>query len=139
MVSFVNVGGANEPTGHTGIAHIFEHMAFKGTPKIGTTNWEKEKVLLQKTDEAYQAWLAEKYSPKVDSSKMKELWDQFKALQKKAGQYVVNNEVSEIINRNGGTGMNAGTSYDQTMFFYSLPENRLELWFALESVRFEHP
>lgn len=48
MVSFVNVGGANEPVGHTGIAHIFEHMAFKGTPEIGTTNWEKEKILLQK-------------------------------------------------------------------------------------------
>lgn len=139
MVSFVNVGGANENTGHTGIAHIFEHMAFKGTPKIGTTNWEKEKVLLQKTDEAYQAWLAEKYSPQVDSAKMASLWDNFKKYQEKAGQYVDNNEFSEIINRNGGVGMNARTSYDQTFYFYSLPENRLELWFSLESARFENP
>lgn len=139
MVSFVNVGGANEPVGHTGIAHIFEHMAFKGTPKIGTTNWEKEKVLLQKTDDAYQTWLAEKYSPQVDSTKLAALWDQFKKNQEQAGQYVDNNEFSEIINRNGGVGMNAGTSYDQTVFFYSLPENRLELWFALESARFENP
>ncbi len=139
MVSFVNVGGANEPAGHTGIAHIFEHMAFKGTPKIGTTNWEKEKELLQKTDEAYQKWLAEKYSPQVDSTKLARLWDEFKALQEKAGQYVVNNEFAQIIDRNGGVGLNAGTSYDQTVYFYSLPENRLELWFSLESARFENP
>ncbi len=139
MVSFVNVGAANEPAGHTGMAHIFEHMAFKGTSKIGTTNWEKEKVLLQKTDEAYQAWLAEKYSPQVDSTKLANLWDKFKALQEKAGQYVVNNEFSQIIERNGGVGLNAFTSADETAYFYSLPSNRLELWFSLESARFENP
>ncbi len=139
MVSFVNVGGANEPVGQTGIAHIFEHMAFKGTPEIGTTNWEEEKELLEKTDKAYRAWLAEKYSPQVDSAKLASLWGEFQALQEEAGQYVVNNEFSQIIERNGGTGLNAGTSYDQTVYFYSLPENRLELWFSLESARFENP
>lgn len=139
MVSFVNAGSANEPAGHSGIAHIFEHMAFKGTPKIGTTNWEKEKVLLQKVDEAYQVWLAEKYSTEVDSSKLKRLWDKFKALQEKAGQYVVNNEFATIIERNGGTGLNAYTNTDETAFFYSLPSNKLELWFTMESSRFAHP
>lgn len=139
MVSFVDAGGTSDPAGHTGIAHIFEHMAFKGTPKIGTTNWEKEKVLLQKVDEAYQAWLSEKYSAQVDSTKLKNLWDEFKALQQKAGQYVVNNEFSKIIERNGAVGLNAQTTYDFTRYFYSLPSNKLELWFTLESSRFEHP
>lgn len=139
MVSFVNVGSANEPAGHSGIAHIFEHMAFKGTRKIGTTNWEKEKVVLQKLDEAYQAWLAEKYSTHVDSSKLERLWNKFKALQERASQYVVNNEFAQIIERNGGTGLNAYTNRDQTVYFYSLPSNKLELWFTLESSRFEHP
>lgn len=139
MVSFVDVGGVDEPIGHTGIAHIFEHMAFKGTPTIGTSNWEEEEPLLQKTDETYQAWLAEKYSPQPDSARIEKLWTEFQDLQEQAGQYVNNNEFSQIIERNGGTGLNAGTGYDQTVYFYSLPENRLELWFSLESDRFKNP
>jgi len=139
MVTFANVGSINEPRGHTGIAHIFEHMAFKGTPNIGTKNWKAEKPVLKKEDQTYQKWLAEKYSPEPDSAKMKNLWSQFKDLQKKEEQYVKNNEFSQVIERNGGENLNAGTGADQTMFFYSLPENKLELWFSLESDRFKHP
>lgn len=139
FATYVNVGGANEPVGHSGMAHIFEHMAFKGTHNIGTKNWEKEKKVLKKMDETYQRWLAEKYKPLPDSAKMKKLWKQFKDLQEEAGQYVVNNEYSQIVDRNGGTGMNASTSADRTNYFFSLPENRLELWFSLESDRFKNP
>ena len=139
FATYVNVGGANEPVGHTGMAHIFEHMAFKGTHSIGTKNWQKEKKALQKLDNTYQQWLAEKYSAEPDSAKMNKLWEQFKKLQDEAGQYVKNNEFSQIIDRNGGTGMNASTSADRTNYFYNLPENRLELWFSLESDRFKNP
>ncbi|MDX1586061.1 MAG: pitrilysin family protein [Balneolaceae bacterium] len=139
FVTYVDVGGADEPVGHTGIAHIFEHMAFKGTHYIGTNNWKKEKSALDKLDQTYQQWLAEKYSASPDSAKMEELWSQFTDLQEEAGQYVVNNEFSQIIERNGGTGLNAGTGADQTVYFYSLPENRMELWFSLESDRFKNP
>ncbi|WP_440999489.1 M16 family metallopeptidase [Fodinibius sp. SL11] len=139
FATYVNVGGVNEPVGHTGMAHIFEHMAFKGTHTVGTTNWEEEKKVLDKLDSTYQEWLAEKYSTQPDSARMDTLWKQFESLQKKAGEYVVNNEFSQIIDRNGGTGMNASTSQDRTNYFYSLPENRLELWFSLESDRFKNP
>lgn len=139
MVTFADVGSANEPKGHTGIAHIFEHMAFKGTHNIGTKNWEGEKPVLKKEDETYQKWLAEKYSPEPDTARMNTLWKQFKDLQKKEEQYVKNNEFSRVIERNGGEGLNASTGADQTMFFYSLPENKLELWFSLESDRFKQP
>ena len=139
FATYVNVGGANEPVGHTGMAHIFEHMAFKGTHTIGTSNWQEEKKVLKELDNTYQKWLAEKYSTQPDSAKMDTLWSQFEALQEEAGEYVVNNEFSEIIDRNGGTGMNATTSQDRTNYFYSLPENRLELWFSLESDRFKNP
>lgn len=139
FVTYVDVGGADEPVGHTGIAHIFEHMAFKGTHYIGTNNWEKEKKALDQLDKTYQQWLAEKYSASPDSTKMEQLWTQFTDLQEEAGQYVVNNEFSQIIERNGGTGLNAGTGADQTVYFYSLPENRMELWFSLESDRFKNP
>ncbi|WP_249066641.1 M16 family metallopeptidase [Halalkalibaculum roseum] len=139
FVTYVDVGGADEPVGHTGIAHIFEHMAFKGTHYIGTNNWKKEKKALDQLDQTYQQWLSEKYSASPDSAKMEELWSQFTDLQEEAGQYVVNNEFSQIIERNGGTGLNAGTGADQTVYFYSLPENRMELWFSLESDRFKNP
>ncbi len=139
FATYVNVGGANEPVGHTGMAHIFEHMAFKGTHTVGTSNWQEEKKALKELDNTYQKWLAEKYSTQPDSAKMDTLWSQFEGLQEEAGEYVVNNEFSEIIDRNGGTGMNATTSQDRTNYFYSLPENRLELWFSLESDRFKNP
>ncbi|MDR8391701.1 insulinase family protein [Aliifodinibius sp. S!AR15-10] len=139
FVTYVDVGGANEPVGHTGIAHIFEHMAFKGTQYIGTNNWKKEKKALDKLDQAYQMWLEEKYSPNPDSTQLSKLWENFQQQQEEAKQYVVNNEFSQIIERNGGTGLNAGTGADQTVYFYSLPENRTELWFSLESDRFKNP
>ncbi|NGP89749.1 insulinase family protein [Aliifodinibius halophilus] len=139
FATYVNVGGANEPVGHTGMAHIFEHMAFKGTHTVGTNNWEAEKKALKKLDNTYQQWLDEKYEPEPDTAKMNKLWDKFKKLQEKAGEYVVNNEFSQIVDRNGGTGMNATTNQDRTNYFYSLPENRMELWFSLESDRFKNP
>lgn len=139
FVTYVDVGGADEPIGHTGIAHIFEHMAFKGTDYIGTTNWEEEKKVLDKVEETYQQWLREKYRPNPDSARLEELWTQFEELQEKADEYVENNEFSQIIERNGGTGLNAGTSSDFTIYFYNLPENRKELWFSLESDRFKNP
>lgn len=142
VVSFathVDVGGVDNPKGNSGIAHVFEHMAFKGTHYVGTSNWEEESEILQEMDETYQQWLEEKYAVNPDSARMEQLWSEFEGLQEEAGEYVVNNEFSEIINRNGGVGMNAGTSADETIYFYSLPENRLELWFSLESDRFMNP
>lgn len=139
FATYVNVGGVDNPKGNSGLAHVFEHMAFKGTQTIGTTNWEEEEKVLQELDETYQEWLEEQYATEPDSARIDELWSEFLALQEEAGQYVVNNEFSEIVNRNGGTGMNATTSADRTNYFYSLPENRIELWFSLESDRFMNP
>lgn len=139
FVTFVNVGGANEPVGNTGIAHIFEHMAFKGTHTIGTTNWEEEQAAIEKVEEAYQAWLNEMYSPEPDEQRLSDLWEEFEALQEQSKEYVVSNEFTQIIEQNGGTGLNAFTSADATGYFYSLPQNRAELWFSLESDRFLNP
>jgi predicted Zn-dependent peptidase len=135
----VDVGGANEPVGNTGIAHIFEHMAFKGTHYIGTSNWEEEKVAIEKMDEAYQNWLRESYKTNPDSSMLDQYWSEFQKYQEESKQYVVNNEFSQIIQQNGGTGLNASTGADFTNYFYSLPSNRAELWFNLEADRFKNP
>lgn len=139
FVTYVDVGAANEPIGKSGIAHIFEHMVFKGSTYIGTTNAEAEKAAIKTMDAAYQAWLDEKYKVNSDEAKLSQLWDEFKKSGVEAKVYVVNNEFSEIINRNGGVGLNASTGYDQTMYYYSLPSNKTELWFSLEAERFKDP
>jgi len=139
FVTFVDVGGVDEPAGHTGIAHIFEHMVFKGTKTVGTTNWEEEQEYIDKMDDAYRAWLDEKYRPSPDEDLMEQYWADFEHYKEKASEYVVTNEFNEIISREGATGLNARTGYDFTDYFYSLPQNRAELWFSLESDRFKNP
>ncbi len=139
FITFVDVGSADEPVGRTGIAHIFEHMVFKGTKEIGTTDWEQEQVYIDKMDETYRAWLRENSSADPDPEYLDRLWEEFEEYQEKAGEFVVNNEFSQIIEREGGTGLNAFTSADATGYFYSLPQNKAELWFSLESDRFKNP
>ena len=136
----VDAGAAQEVPGITGLAHMFEHMAFKGTDKIGTTNYAEEKVALQKVEEAYAAYQVE--NEKLfdrDSSKVAELEKAWKDAIDKADTYVVPNQFGEIVESQGGVGLNAFTDWDETGYHYSFPENRLELWAYLESERFLHP
>jgi predicted Zn-dependent peptidase len=137
--TLVDVGSANEPVGRTGIAHIYEHMVFKGSKTIGTTNYEEEVQYIDQMDDAYTAWLREYNSFEPDEEKLAELWDRFEELQERAGEYVVNNEFTQIIEREGATGVNAFASTDATGYFYSLPQNKAELWFMLEADRFINP
>ncbi len=139
FVTHVNVGSVNEQLGQTGLTHVFEHMAFKGSTTIGTTDWESEKAVIAKMDDAYRAWLMESRKPNPDQEKLERLWAEFEELQEEAGQYVVNNEFSQIVELEGATGLNAFVSADETAFFYSLPQHKAELWFALEADRFINP
>lgn len=139
FVTHVSVGSVNEQLGQTGLTHVFEHMAFKGSTTIGTTDWESEKAVIDQMDDVYKAWLLESRKPDPDQEKLEVLWNQFTELQEEAGQYVVNNEFSQIVEREGATGLNAFVSADETAFFYSLPQHKAELWFALEADRFINP
>jgi len=140
FVTWANVGSVDDPKGETGLAHMFEHMAIKGTTTIGTTNWPKEKVALAAEDAAYEALEAERRKGlHADAGTVKALQADFLAKQKLASSYVVDNEYPRLIESNGGVGLNAFTSEDATVYFYSLPSNRAELWFYLESERFLHP
>ena len=137
---FVDAGSAQDPRGETGIAHMMEHMAFKGTPTIGTKNYAKEKPILDRVEKAYAAYQAEKLKrihrdPKI-LAQLEETWKKEVA---DANQYVVANEFPEIVEREGGAGLNAGTAEDETQYFYSMPVNRLELWAYIESERLLHP
>ncbi|HST12120.1 MAG TPA: insulinase family protein, partial [Terriglobales bacterium] len=136
----VDAGSVQDPMGKTGLAHMFEHMAFKGTDKIGTTDYPAEKTALAKVETAYAAYIAER-DKRIgrDENKLKELEKVWKDTVAEAQKYVKPNEFGEIVEREGGEGMNANTSDDETNYFYSFPSNRLELWAYLESERFLHP
>ncbi len=136
----VDAGSVQDPMGKTGLAHMFEHMAFKGTDKIGTKNYPAEKAALEKVEKIYAAYIDERdKTTGRDEQKLKDLRQAWQDAIKDANQYVIPNEFSEILERNGGEGINANTSDDETNYYYSLPENRLELWAYLESERFMHP
>jgi len=138
--TLVDAGSAQDPMGKTGLAHMFEHMAFKGTETIGTTNYAAEKVALQKVETAYAAYVAERDKPVGrDEAKLKQLETVWKDAIAAADKYVVPNQFGKIIEQSGGQDLNAFTDYDETAYHYSLPVNRLELWAYLESERFLHP
>ena len=138
--TIVDAGDANDPGGQSGLAHMFEHLAFKGTKDIGTTDYTSEKVALDKVETAYAAYDAE-FRKRVgqDPAKLAQLHDAFAAAQKDAEQYVIPNEFTEIAEANGASGLNAETSLDDTQYFWSMPANRLQLWAYMESDRIANP
>jgi predicted Zn-dependent peptidase len=140
FVTYADVGSAQEVKGITGLAHLFEHMAFKGTDKIGTKDYARERVALEKVEQAYAALREEKRKgAKADPEKLKKLEEAFRQAQEEAGKYVASNEFGEAVERAGGRQLNATTAADRTMYFFSLPSNHMELWFWLESERFLNP
>jgi predicted Zn-dependent peptidase len=134
--TFVDAGDVNDPSGESGLAHMFEHLAFKGTSQIGTTDYAAEKVALAKVEAANDAYEAE-YLKAVgrDPKKLAELKKAFIQAQAEAHKFVIPNQFTDVAERNGAEGLNAQTGLDETMFFWSMPENRLELWAWLESSR----
>jgi predicted Zn-dependent peptidase len=138
--TIVDAGSAQDPQGETGLAHMFEHMAFKGTTGIGTRDWPAEKAALANVEETYAAYRAERYKTVGrDEQKVKQLEQAWKQAIAQAQQYVIKNQFDEILESNGGRGVNAFTSWDETAYHYSLPANRVQLWAYLESERFLHP
>jgi predicted Zn-dependent peptidase len=132
------VGGINELTGATGVAHLYEHMAFKGTRTIGTKDYARERPLLDELDRL-NAEIETRRAAGAAASELQRLRQAFKDTQDRAGQLVVGNEMSLLYQRHGAVGLNASTGKDVTRYVISLPANRLPLWAALESDRMAHP
>ena len=138
--TYADVGAVDDPKGATGLAHMFEHMAFKGTAQIGSKNWADEQKALDNVEVAFRRLREERNrGSRADKAKVDELQKAFRAAVEKAGELVETDEYSRVIEQNGGVGLNAGTAPDYTVYFYSLPSNRAELWFYMESERFLHP
>ncbi len=136
---YADVGGANESYGITGISHILEHMAFKGTTTIGTKDSAAEAKVQEELDRVYVLMKEEEAKPVPDKAKAAELKARFDELEKKAKEYVVNNEYFDTMMRQGDAGVNAYTSNDATQYINYLPSNRLEFWMAMTSDRFLNP
>lgn len=138
--TLIDAGAVDDPTGESGLAHMFEHLAFKGTTEIGTKDWPAEKAALAKVEAADNAYEAEYLKPVGgDEKKLAQLKKAFQEAQDEAHQYVIPNQFTEVAEANGAEGLNAETGLDQTDYFWSMPENRLELWAWMESGRLADP
>jgi predicted Zn-dependent peptidase len=132
-------GSVDCPPGKTGLAHLFEHMAFKGTETINTRDYAGEKAALDRVESAALALIAEKSSASPDGAAVQALENKIAEAEREADAFIVNDEYSQIYRSLGQYGLNAGTSQDYTFYVVSLPANRLEAWMAIESDRFKRP
>jgi predicted Zn-dependent peptidase len=133
------VGSVDERSDERGVAHLLEHMLFKGTKTLGTTDYAAEKPLLDRIEATARELINEKAKrEKGDPVKIEKLGERLTVLEKDASQYVVKEEFADIYSRNGGTGYNAFTSKDGTTYLINLPANKLELWAAIESDRMQN-
>lgn len=145
-----DVGSVNDPRGQSGIAHLFEHMLFKGSTIIGTTDYQAEKKLIDEQEQLREKMNAEMDKMRVMKrhGKISDVLDptqwtpEYTAMKKRFDElveterpFVKNNELFNLYTTNGGAGLNAGTSEDFTIYFVQLPANKIELFFWLESDR----
>lgn len=136
----VRVGNVDCRSGKTGLAHVFEHMAFKGTQVMNTSDYQKEKVVLVRIEETAKKMIAEEsLGAMADPQKVKQLKKELSDLEKAADAYAVNAEFTSTFEKIGANGLNAYTTVDETVFHLSLPADRLEAWMVMESDRFKNP
>jgi predicted Zn-dependent peptidase len=149
-----HVGSANERPGITGIAHLFEHMMFKGTETIGTTDYKKDQEILAEQEKVRDQMRVEEakmraafrrgdiddlMKPESKTPRWNELNKRFNELVDAERKVLVKNEIDLIYSSAGGAGMNAFTSEDMTAYFITVPANKLELWMWMESERIKAP
>ena len=144
-----HAGSVNEEVGATGIAHLFEHMFSKGSRVIGTTDYKKEAEIMAQLDEIrlemeteYEVVREAKrhgeingsiYLPENQTEHLAELREKMKALQEQQKKLIVKDEFDQIYTEQGASGQNAGTWQDGTLYFVTVPANKLELWFWMDS------
>ncbi|MFO7830766.1 MAG: pitrilysin family protein [Desulfuromonadaceae bacterium] len=134
----LGVGSVNEQEDNRGIAHLLEHMRFKGTESIGTKNYAEEEKLLRQIDECVAQIEECKQSEACTDKELADLDARLKKLQSEHSDLVVKDEAAQIYARHGGVGFNAYTSKDLTTYLVSLPANKLELWVSMEADRMKN-
>jgi predicted Zn-dependent peptidase len=145
-----HVGSANERPGITGLTHLFEHMMFKGSRTIGTTNIERDLAIIAEQEQLQEQiraryaqqqerWrrgeIADPWDPGARTPELIELEKKFQALVDEQRSLMIKDEFDKVYTEAGGSGMNAFTNADMTVYFITVPANKLELWFWMESDR----
>lgn len=149
-----HVGSANERPGITGLSHLFEHMLFKGTHAIGTTDIDRDLEIIEEQErlqerirEIYRdqrtRWrrgeIEDPFDPETRPAELVQLEGEFQVLVEEQRELMIKDEYDKIYSNVGATGINAGTTNDITIYFVTLPANKLELWFWMESDRLANP
>lgn len=127
----VKTGSNNDPSDNTGLAHYLEHMMFKGTSKLGSSNWPEEKLLLDQISDFYEQHKAE-----IDPEKKKVIYRKIDEISQEASKFAIANEYDKAISSLGATGTNAHTWLDETVYKNNIPTNELEKWLKIEKERF---
>ncbi len=130
----VKVGSKNDPAETTGLAHYFEHMMFKGTPRLGTQDWEKEKVLIQQIEDLFEV-----YRVTTDPDQRAAIYHQIDSVSYEASKLAIPNEYDKVMKFIGSQGTNAGTANDYTVYMENIPSNQLENWAMIQGDRFTSP
>ncbi len=130
----VRAGSKHDPADTTGLAHYFEHMMFKGTDRLGSLDWPKEKALLDRIEQKF-----EEHRQEQNLQKRKEIYAEIDRLSFEAAKYAAANEYDKLVSAIGAKGTNAYTWVEQTVYVNDIPSNELERWFELESERFRRP
>jgi predicted Zn-dependent peptidase len=130
----VRAGSKNDPPDTTGLAHYLEHLLFKGTTHLGTTNFALEKPHLDRITALYEQHFRE-----TDPEKRKAIYEEINRETQLASQYEIPNEMDKLYKAMGEEGLNAFTWHEETVYKVGLPSNRLEQWAVIESERFQHP
>lgn len=127
----VRVGGKDDPSETTGLAHYFEHLMFKGTSKFGTQDYEMEKPLLDQIEVLF-----EEYRGTRDEEERKAIYSRIDSISLEASRYSIPNEYDKLMSAIGATGTNAGTGYDQTVYIEDIPSNQIRNWAKIQAERF---
>ncbi|HEX8325967.1 MAG TPA: insulinase family protein [Hymenobacter sp.] len=129
----VRAGSKNDPATATGLAHYLEHMVFKGTSKLGTQDWAKEKVELDKIEALYEVYRGQRNDPAA----RKRTYHQIDSISGVAAKYAVPNEYDKVMGAIGAKGSNAHTSSEETVYQEDIPSNQLEKWAAIQAERMQ--
>ncbi|MCH6255399.1 insulinase family protein [Puniceicoccaceae bacterium K14] len=130
----VRAGSKNDPETATGLAHYLEHLLFKGNHRLGSTDWEKEKVHIEKIEDLY-----EEHFHEDNDEKRAEIYAKINEESQLASEYAIPNEIDKLYSSLGGTGINAYTHSDRTVYLVEMPSNRMEQWAEIESNRYNNP
>ena len=129
----VRTGGKNDPPDNTGMAHYLEHMLFKGTQDLGTTDWRAEQPIQQRIEELYERLRS------ADAGARAGIQAELAAAVSQSYRYAVPGELDALLGQIGGTGVNAFTTYDETVYHNTFPASQLQAWLAIYAHRFENP